>query len=99
VIGVVLGLMVGKPLGVLLGGWTVARFTRASLDPTIGWRDILGVALLAGVGFTVSLLVSDLAFAAPEADAAKVAVLVGSLGSAVLGVLALGHRDRFHSTR
>jgi NhaA family Na+:H+ antiporter len=97
VIGIVVGLVVGKPIGVLLGGWLVARFTRATLDPTIGWRDVVGVALLAGVGFTVSLLVSDLSFSGGESDAAKTAVLAGSLASALLGVLALGHRDRFHS--
>ena len=96
VIGVVAGLMVGKPVGVLLGGWLVARFTRAELDPSIGWRDVVGVALLAGIGFTVALLVSDLAFLGPERDASKTAVLAGSLGSALLGVVALGHRDRFH---
>ena len=56
-----------------------------------------GVALLAGIGFTVSLLVSDLSFGGAERDAAKTAVLVGSLISAVLGVLVLGHRDRFRS--
>ena len=82
--------MVGKPIGVLVGGWLVARFTRAELDPSIGWRDVVGVALLAGIGFTVSLLVSDLSFAGPERDAAKTAVLAGSLGSALLGVLAAG---------
>ena len=98
VIGVVAGLVLGKPVGVLLGGWTVARFTRAELDPSIGWRDVAGVALLAGIGFTVSLLVSDLAFTGPERDAAKTAVLAGSLISALLGVLALGHRDRFRVT-
>ncbi len=59
----------------------------------------LGVALLAGIGFTVSLLVSDLAFAGPERDAAKTAVLAGSLGSALLGVVVLGHRDRLPDHR
>ena len=98
VIGVVAGLVVGKPVGVMLGGWTVARFTRAELDPSIGWRDVVGVALLAGIGFTVSLLVSDLSFSGAERDAAKTAVLAGSLVSALLGVLALGHRDRFRLT-
>ena len=98
VIGVVVALVVGKPLGVMLGGWLVARFTRARLDPSIGWRDVLGVALLAGIGFTVSLLVSDLSFTGSERDAAKTAVLAGSMISAVLGVLALGHRDRFRLT-
>jgi NhaA family Na+:H+ antiporter len=98
VIGVVVGLVVGKPAGVLLGGWLVANFTRAQLDPSIGWRDVIGVALLAGVGFTVSLLVSDLSFEGAQGDAAKTAVLAGSLVSALLGVVALGHRDRLHAT-
>ena len=98
VIGVFLGLVVGKPAGVLLGGWLTARFTRAELNPSITWRDIVGVAVLAGIGFTVSLLVSDLAFAGPEADAAKTAVLAGSVVSALLGVVVLSHRDRFHAT-
>ena len=76
----------------------MARFTRAELDPSIGWRDVIGVAMLAGIGFTVSLLVSDLAFAGAERDVAKTAVLAGSVISAILAVLMLGHRDRFHAT-
>ena len=98
VIGVVLGLVVGKPAGVLLGGWLVAKFTRAELDTSIGWRDVIGVALLAGVGFTVSLLVSDLSFTGAQRDAAKAAVLAGSVVAALLGVAVLGHRDRIHAT-
>ena len=58
VVGVVLGLVVGKPLGVLGGAWAVTRFTRAELDDELSWRDVAGVAVLAGVGFTVALLVS-----------------------------------------
>jgi NhaA family Na+:H+ antiporter len=98
VVGVVVGLVVGKPVGVFAGGWLVARFTRAELDPSIVWRDVVGVAVLAGIGFTVSLLVSDLSFAGVERDAAKTAVLAGSVVSAVLGALVLGHRDRFRAT-
>jgi NhaA family Na+:H+ antiporter len=98
VIGVFLGLVVGKPVGVFLGGWLTARFTRAELNPSITWRDVVGIAVLAGIGFTVSLLVSDLAFAGPESEAAKTAVLAGSVVSALLGVAILGHRDRFHAT-
>ncbi len=97
-VGVVVGLVVGKPVGVFAGGWLVARFTRAELDPSIVWRDVVGVAVLAGIGFTVSLLVSDLSFAGPQRDAAKTAVLAGSVISAVLGAWVLGHRDRFRAT-
>ena len=98
VVGVVLGLVVGKPLGVLGGTWLVTRYTRAELAPGLGWRDLVGVAVLAGIGVTVSLLVSDLSFAGDTLEAAKTAVLAGSLVSAVVGALMLGHRDRFHVT-
>lgn len=98
VVGVVLGLVVGKPLGVFAGTWLLTRFTRADLNPDLSYRDIVGVAILAGVGFTVSLLVSDLSFTGSEREAAKTAVLVGSTIAAVLGALVLGHRDRFRIT-
>jgi Na+:H+ antiporter, NhaA family len=98
VIGVVLGLVVGKPVGVLGGAYVVTRLTHAQLSPDLVWRDVIGVAILAGIGFTVSLLVSDLSFTGEARDAAKAAVLSGSLVSAVLGALVLGHRDRFHAT-
>jgi NhaA family Na+:H+ antiporter len=97
-VGVVLGLVLGKPVGVLGGTWLVTSLTRAELSPGLGWRDLVGVAILAGIGFTVSLLVSDLSFTGETRDVAKAAVLVGSVISAVLGALVLGHRDRFHIT-
>ena len=97
-IGVVLGLVVGKPVGVFGGTWLVTRFTRAELNAALGYRDLVGVSVLAGIGFTVSLLVADLSFTGEDLDAAKTAVLAGSVISAVLGALMLGHRDRFHLT-
>lgn len=98
VLGVVLGLVVGKPLGVLSGAWLVTRFTHAELNEDLSWRDIVGVAVLAGIGFTVSLLVADLAFSGALQDAAKAGVLAGSVLAAAAGSLLLGHRDRFHAT-
>jgi NhaA family Na+:H+ antiporter len=96
VVGVVLGLVVGKPVGVLLGAWTVTRFTRAELDGDLAWRDVVGVAVLAGVGFTVALLVADLSFDRAQAQAAKSAVLLGSLVSGLLASVVLGRRSRVH---
>jgi len=96
-IGVFVGLVVGKPVGVLLGAWIAARFTHAELNADLTWRDVVGVALLAGIGFTVSLLVADLALSRTSQDVAKAAVLISSVTSAVLGALVLSHRDRFHS--
>jgi Na+:H+ antiporter, NhaA family len=95
-IGVVLGLVVGKPLGVMAGAWTVTRFTRAELNDEIGWRDIFGVAVLAGVGFTVALLVSGLSFDGEQAEVAKTAVLLGSVLAALLAAALLGRRSRVH---
>ncbi|WP_310961538.1 Na+/H+ antiporter NhaA [Nocardioides terrisoli] len=94
--GVVLGLLVGKPVGVLAGTWVVTRFTRAELDDNVAWRDMIGLAMLAGVGFTVSLLVSDLSFTDARRSEAKVAVLLGSVASAVLSSLVLARRNRTH---
>ena len=68
VIGVVLGLVVGKPVGVLGGAWLVTRFTRAELNPSCAWRDLVGVGVLAGVGFTVALLVAELSFAGEDRE-------------------------------
>jgi NhaA family Na+:H+ antiporter len=95
-VGVVLGLVVGKPLGILIGAWGVARFTRAELDDELGWRDILGLAILGGVGFTVSLLVADLSFTDIRREDAKAGVLVGSMIAAILAGLVLGRRNRVH---
>ena len=60
--GIIAGLVIGKPLGVLLTAFLLAKFTRANLDDDLAWRDVLGVSLLAGIGFTVSLLIGELAF-------------------------------------
>ncbi len=96
VIGIVLGLVLGKPLGVLGGAWLLTRFTHAELNEELAWRDVAGVAVLAGVGFTVSLLVSDLSFTGTELEAAKTAVLVGSVAAALFAALLLGRRNRLH---
>ena len=61
-IGVMVGLVVGKPIGVVGTAWLMARFTKASLSSSIRWRDVMAVGLLAGIGFTVSLLIAELAF-------------------------------------
>jgi NhaA family Na+:H+ antiporter len=95
-IGVLAGLVVGKPIGVLLGTWLTVRLTRAELSG-IDWRDLAGVAVLAGVGFTVALLVAELSFTGPEAEAAKTAVLGGSVLSALLAAVLLRRRNRIHA--
>ncbi|HYO02038.1 MAG TPA: Na+/H+ antiporter NhaA [Mycobacterium sp.] len=94
-IGVMAGLVLGKPLGVLITTFLLARFTRAALDDDLAWRDVLGVALLAGIGFTVSLLIGELAFGygtVTGADA-KIGVLVGSVVAGALAAIVLLSRN------
>jgi NhaA family Na+:H+ antiporter len=97
-IGVLVGLVVGKPVGVLTSTWLVARFTRAELDADLSWWDMLGLAMLAGVGFTVSLLIGELAFGAgSERDGhVKVAVLAGTITAAALAAIMLRARSNVY---
>ncbi len=93
-IAVVAGLVVGKPVGVLLGAWLTARFTRAELDEGLGWADIAAVGTLAGVGFTVSLLVTELAYdETAQVQLVKTAVIIGSLVASVLAAGLLVRRN------
>jgi len=78
------------------GAWLLTHLTRAEIDDDVAWADVLGIALLAGVGFTVSLLVGDLSFTGTEREAAKTAVLAGSVLAAGLGGAALALRSRRH---
>lgn len=95
-LGVVLGLVVGKTIGIFGGTWLVARFTKAELNKDLAWADVLAVAALAGIGFTVSLLIGELAFAGDEdmINEVKAAVLLGSLIAAVLSGVLLKVRVR-----
>lgn len=96
-LGVIVGLVLGKPIGVLLGAYLTTRVTHAELNPDLGWRDIGGAAILAGIGFTVSLLVAELSYTGQTADTAKAAVLTGSSLSALAGVIVLRRRNRLHA--
>jgi NhaA family Na+:H+ antiporter len=95
-LGVVLGLVIGKAVGIFGGTWLAARFTRASLNEDLAWADLFAVATLAGIGFTVSLLIGELAFTGDAAltDEIKAAVLTGSLIAAVLAAILLKLRVR-----
>ncbi len=94
--GVALGLVLGKPVGILIATVLVANFTRARLDRGLSWWDVFGVAVVAGIGFTVSLLIGDLAFGERESDKVKAAVLLASAIAAVAGALILSWRDRHY---
>jgi NhaA family Na+:H+ antiporter len=98
-IGVVAGLIFGKIAGVFGGSWLTARFTRAELNSDLAWRDVGAVSVLAGIGFTVALLIAQLAFAddVAQADRAKAAVLVASLLSGLIAAVLLWRRNRAYA--
>ncbi len=94
--GVALGLVIGKPLGILVATFLVATFTRATLDPGLSWWDIASIGALAGIGFTVSLLIAQLAFSDAETDVVTMAILIGSVVAAVIGGAMLAWRSKVH---
>ncbi|MFC6086196.1 Na+/H+ antiporter NhaA [Sphaerisporangium aureirubrum] len=94
--GILVGLVLGKPIGIVAATWLVARFTRATLGEGLAWVDVAGIAILSGIGFTVSLLIGELAFGTggDRATHVKVAILAGSLTAALLAAVVLRLRDR-----
>ena len=89
-LGIMLGLFVGKQLGIFGTVWAAAKFGIAQRPKGASWTQVYGVALLCGIGFTMSLFIGGLAFTDPsQGDAVKVGVLIGSLASALAGWLVL----------
>ncbi|WP_232232850.1 Na+/H+ antiporter NhaA [Kitasatospora arboriphila] len=97
-LGIIAGLVLGKPLGIFGTTRLLSAFTRASLDTAIRWIDVLGIAMLAGIGFTVSLLIGDLAYGigSERDEHVKIGVLTGSLLAAVLAAVLLRIRNRHY---
>lgn len=96
--GIIIALVVGKPVGIQTTTWLLTKATRAALDKSLAWIDVLGVSMLAGIGFTVSLLVAELSFGQgnPHDDHAKVAILAASLVAALLAAAVLSTRNRHY---
>jgi NhaA family Na+:H+ antiporter len=88
--------VLGKSIGITLSSLLVTRLPGIRLDPSLRWPDIVGLSFVAGIGFTVSLLVGELAFGtgSEQDDVVKVGVLVGSLVSALIGAAVLTVRVR-----
>ncbi len=82
-LGILFGYVVGKPVGVLGGSWVVTRVSGGRLRPPIGWAALAGGGSIAGIGFTVSLLIASLAFHGPELEEAKLGVLSAALGASL----------------
>jgi len=94
-IGIVVGLVAGKPIGILATTFLLSRVPALRLDETLRWPDLAGMAFLAGIGFTVSLLVGELAYGSSSVadEHVKIGVLVGSLVAALLGGIVLARRS------
>jgi Na+:H+ antiporter, NhaA family len=94
-LGVVAGLVVGKTVGVTMFTWLATRTGITRLPEGVGWGQLVGVAALAGIGFTVSLFITSLAFQTQAIqDAAKVGILIASLLAGLLGALLLARFRR-----
>lgn len=98
-LGTVIGLVVGKPLGILSFAWLSVKLRMAKLPEGVGWGLIAGAAILGGIGFTMSLFIAGLAFGGDEHDsAAKIGILAGSLIAALAGGWVL-HAATSHKRR
>jgi NhaA family Na+:H+ antiporter len=92
-LGVICGLVIGKPIGIVLFSWLATRTRLAAMLDGIGWRQIVGVGMLGGIGFTMSLFIANLAFGeAPALETAKVGILVASVVSGIAGAIVLVKR-------
>jgi protein-disulfide isomerase len=83
-LGILFGYVVGKPVGVIGGAWLVTRLTRGRLRPPVGWAAVAGGGTIAGIGFTVSLLIATLAFQGSQLDEAKLGTLGAAVGSSLV---------------
>ncbi|MCB0913825.1 MAG: Na+/H+ antiporter NhaA, partial [Propionibacteriaceae bacterium] len=99
-LGVIVGLVAGKALGITGSTWLVTRLRHAKLDPDLAWIDVFGLGVIGGIGFTVSLLVSELSFGQGTDfdDIGKVAILTASVLAAVLAAVVLGSRNRHYKS-
>jgi Na+:H+ antiporter, NhaA family len=89
-LGILCGLLLGKPLGITLFSWLAVKMKFCSLPAGVTWSHIFGTAVLGGIGFTMSLFITELSFNQPAMmDYAKVGVLLGSIGAGVIGLLYL----------
>jgi Na+:H+ antiporter, NhaA family len=91
ILGIFAGLVLGKPIGITLAVWLTTRIGLTRLPDGVRMIQILGIGCLGGIGFTMSIFVTNLAFVAgPMTDQAKVAILISSMTAAIIGVLFLG---------
>jgi Na+/H+ antiporter NhaA len=83
-LGILFGYIVGKPTGIFGGSWLLTRLSGGRLRPPVGWAAVAGGGTIAGIGFTVALLVATLAFEGPRLEEAKLGILGAALGAALI---------------
>jgi Na+/H+ antiporter NhaA/protein-disulfide isomerase len=83
-LGIIAAYVIGKPVGILAGSWLVTRVSAGRLRPPVGWAAVAGGGTIAGIGFTVSLLIATLAFSGRDLEEAKLGILTAALGAAGL---------------
>src|SRR5205823_577050 len=88
-LGIIVAYLAGKPVGITGSIWLVTRLTRGRIKPPVGWGSVLGAASIAGIGFTVSLLIATLAFSGAELQEAKLGILTAGLCAAALSWMVL----------
>jgi len=99
-VGVIVGLIAGKAIGITLFTKLLVAFNISKLPRGTTWRQVIGLSIMAGIGFTMSLFVADLAYTAPEkVDAAKSAIIVASALAAMIGLLFLKYGSDYDATK
>jgi NhaA family Na+:H+ antiporter len=89
-LGIVLGLLLGKQAGIMLASWLAVKSGAAGLPDGVTWAQIWGASVLAGIGFTMSIFIGDLAFTDPAlVSEGKIAVLIASVTAGILGAFVL----------
>ena len=83
-LGILFGYVIGKPVGIVGVSWLVARLSRGRLRPPVGWAAVAGGGTIAGIGFTVALLIASLAFTGPELEEAKLGILGAAAGASLV---------------
>ena len=83
-LGIVVGYVVGKPLGIAGTSWVLTKVTRGRVRPPVGWTGVIGAGAAAGIGFTISLLIASLAFSGQDLEQAKIGIVVAGLAAALV---------------
>jgi NhaA family Na+:H+ antiporter len=98
-IAIILGLVVGKPIGIFTGAWLASALKVADKPASYSWRQLLGAGAISGIGFTMSIFIASLAFKDADFPAAKIAIFIASFAAAALGTAILWRQDKDVETR